>query len=396
MLRSWLVWRRSSGGAPVPLAMHGTLATVVIWILATAGLAALVLGQLLPWSLGWVERVDPIVARTWFWWFGHPLTYFWLVPTYVLWYTVLPRIAGGKLFSDRLGRAVFVMFILFSTPVGFHHQFADPGIPAAWKMVHTVTTYAILFPSLVTAFTIIASLEVAGRARGGRGLFDWIGKLPWRDPFLLSMILAMLSFAAGGFGGAINAAYAMNSVVHNTAWIHGHFHLTVGTAVTLTFMGACYWLLPRITGRALLFPSLALWQPYLWFFGMVLFAWTSHVTGLMGQPRRVYSAAFLGAADAVAWQTLTLLSAIGGVVLFASSLCFLLVVIGTLLVGERVPPPPIELAEAIDPVPSQGTVWDRIGLWTAVAVVLIALAYAYPLWHLLSMERFGSPAFKPF
>jgi len=116
-----------------------------------------------------------------------------------------------------------------------------------------VTTYAIMFPSLVTAFTIIASMEVAGRMNGGTGLFGWIKKLPWKDPFFASVALAMLTFAIGGFGGAINAAYAMNTMVHNTAWIMGHFHLTVGTATALSFMGVSYWLLPRLTGRELKF-----------------------------------------------------------------------------------------------------------------------------------------------
>ncbi|HVS14116.1 MAG TPA: b(o/a)3-type cytochrome-c oxidase subunit 1 [Thermoanaerobaculia bacterium] len=399
MLCSWRSWRRDHPGRATPLAIHGMLATVIVWLLATFGLAAEVLGQLVPWSLGFVETVDPIVARTWFWWFGHPLTYFWLLPAYVLWYTVLPRAAGGRLFSDRLGRVVFVMFILFSTPVGFHHQFSDPGIPAGWKMVHTVTTYAILFPSLVTAFTVIASLEVAGRLRGGRGLFGWIPRLPWRDPFVVSCVLAMLSFAVGGFGGAINAAYSMNTAVHNTAWIHGHFHLTVGTAVTLSFMGATYWLLPRLTGRRLALPRLALWQPWLWFVGMALFALTSHVTGLMGQPRRVYSAQFLGAEQAGVWATLTLVSAIGGVVLFASSLAFLLVVAVTWGWGreetdERVFA--LELAEPLDGEAPSGLIWDRMGLWTAIAVALVAAAYAYPLWALITMERFGSRAFTPF
>ena len=41
-------------------------------------------------------------------------------------------------------------------------------------------------------------------------------------------------------------------------------------------------------------------------------------------------------------------------------------------------------------------IWDRIGMWTLVAIVLIILAYAYPLYHLFSLERFGSPGFRPF
>ncbi len=403
MIRTWLAWRRENrnGGKvePLPLAMHAMLTSVIIWLLATSGLAAEVLGQLVPWSLGWIERIDPIVARTWFWWFGHPLTYFWLLPTYMLWYTVLPEVAGGRLFSDRLARVVFVMFILFSTPVGFHHQFTDPGIPASWKLVHTATTYAILFPSLITAFTVIASLEIAGRLRGATGLFNWIWKLPWREPFFACIALAMITFAVGGWGGAINAAFAMNTMVHNTAWIHGHFHLTVGTAVALSFMGASYWLLPRLSGRALMLREVATIQPYLWFFGMVMFAWTSHVTGLLGEPRRVYSSNFAGSEASKAWENLTMFSALGGMVLFVSSLCFIAVVAATMIWGKHIDPPSIEFARplhASEQVTGGELLWDRLGLWTAVAVLLIIIAYAYPMYHLFSLERFGSPGFRPF
>ncbi len=35
-------------------------------------------------------------------------------------------------------------------------------------------------------------------------------------------------------------------------------------------------------------------------------------------------------------------------------------------------------------------------MWTVVAIILVAVAYAYPLAHLLSLERFGSPPFQPF
>jgi hypothetical protein len=33
---------------------------------------------------------------------------------------------------------------------------------------------------------------------------------------------------------------------------------------------------------------------------------------------------------------------------------------------------------------------------TAVAVVLIVIAYAYPVWQPLPMQRPGSPGFSPF
>lgn len=394
IIASYRVWRREHPGIPAPLSIHGMLAAIIVWYLATSGLAAEVVGMLIPWSLGLVATVDPLVARTYFWWFGHPLVYFWLLPAYVIWYYVLPQVAGGRLFSDPLARMVFILFVLLSTPVGFHHQFADPGITAGWKLAHTIMTYAVMYPSFVTAFTVIASLEVAGRLKGAKGLFDWIGELPWRDPVFASVALAMLGFAFGGFGGAINAAYAMNAMVHNTAWIMGHFHITLGTTVALTFMGATYWLLPRLLGRDLRFGGLARVQPYLWFTGMAIFSTSYHVAGLRGLPRRVYSAALAGDQGAT-WHGLTQLAALGGVLLFLSALFFVIVVFSTWLGGRRIAAPAFEFAVPLIQ-PTTLTVWDRFGLWTALAILLIAAAYGYPLIQLLAHQRFGSPGFKPF
>jgi cytochrome c oxidase subunit 1 len=394
IIATYRSWRRDHRGEAAPLVMHGLLVTIVIWYLATTGLAIEVVGMLIPWSLGLVPTIDPIVARTYFWWFGHPLVYFWLLPAYIVWYTILPSVAGGRLFSDPLGRMVFILFLLLSTPVGFHHQFADPGISAGWKLAHTVTTYAVIYPSFVTAFTIIASLEVAGRMRGGTGLLRWIGRLPWRDPVFLSIALAIVSFSFGGIGGAINAAYAMNAMVHNTAWIQGHFHVTLGTTVVLTFMGTTYYLLPRLLGRELRFPTLARLQPLLWFAGMTLFSTSYHVAGLRGLPRRVYSAALAGESNP-AWATLTQIGAVGGVILFISAIIFVAVVVATWTAGRRMTAPAIEFAQPLRPVAAAG-LWDRFGLWTILAIVLVLVAYAYPLFYLISQPRFGSPGYKPF
>jgi cytochrome c oxidase subunit 1 len=395
MIYSYRGWRRDHPGERVPLAMHGIMTTAIIWILATSGLAFEVLVLILPWAVGLVEKIDPIQARTYFWWFGHPLTYFWLLPTYVLWYTVIPKVAGGRLFSDALTRVVFVQFILFSTPVGFHHQFTDPGITNGWKLVHTFTTYAIMFPSLVTAFTVIASLEGAGRAKGGTGRFGWIRKLPWRDPFFASVALSMVTFALGGFGGAINAAYAMNAMVHNTAWIQGHFHLTVGTAVALTFMGFTYYMLPRMTGRAIAWPRVALVQPYLWFAGMMFFSIPNHIAGLLGMPRRIYTGEFQGVEAAQAWIPFTNLSALGGVVLFVSAMCYVGTIVATMLTSPEGARQPIEYAEPMSTHPAP-PLWDRFGFWTVVAVAVIAIAYARPLYDLHTMAWYGSRGFSPF
>jgi len=398
IIATWREQRAAHPDRPVSLALHATTANALLWILATMGVAAEMLFQLIPWSLGLVKTVDPVLARTLFWYFGHPLVYFWLLPAYAIWYALIPREAGGKLFSEPLARMTFALFLIFSTPVGFHHQFQDPGIPAAWKLFHTFNTMIISFPSLITAFTVVASLEVAGRLRGGKGLFGWIRALPWGNPTVSSALLAGLLFMVGGFGGSINGAYALNAVVHNTAWIHAHFHLTVGSAVALTFMGTAYYLVPRLSGRDLELGLLAKVQPYLWFLGMVLFSFVNHVTGLMGMPRRIFTDTYNGAPQAQIWQGLTRVSALGGVVLFASAGLFVMVIVGTLLAGARKPQPALEWAEPLG-VPDGGhrvAIWDKLGLWFAVAVALAAIAYVIPLWDLLHLTRYGSMGYKPF
>ena len=107
-------------------------------------------------------------------WTLHAIVYFWLMPTYIAYYTILPRAIGGRLYSDTMGRIAFLLFLVVSMPIGIHHLFADPQVGAGFKFIHTVFTALVAVPTLLTIFTICASVEIAGRLRGGRGLFGWI------------------------------------------------------------------------------------------------------------------------------------------------------------------------------------------------------------------------------
>src|SRR5690606_29036691 len=132
--------------------------------------------------LGLTQGTNVLLARSLFWFTGHPIVYFWLLPTYLSWYFMVPRQVGGRLFSESLARLAFLMFIPLSLPVGFHHQYTDPGVPTSWKMIHGFLTFVVFFPSALTMFTVLASLETGGRARGGTGWLGWFRKLPWHDP----------------------------------------------------------------------------------------------------------------------------------------------------------------------------------------------------------------------
>lgn len=342
----------------------------------------------------WHGMIDPLLTRTLFWWTGHPLVYFWVLAAYTSWYTMLPKQVGGKLFSDSLARLAFWLFLVLSVPLGFHHQYVDPGVPQGWKIIHSVLTFSVFLPSMFTLFTVTASLEMGGRARGGKGWLGWIWKLPWGDPSVAAQLFAGILFMFGGIGGLINASYNINLVIHNTTWVPGHFHLTVSTAATLSFMGISYWLVPYITGKKLWKPKWALAQVWLWFIGMTIFSNAMHVVGLLGAPRRTP----LGLAPYVPeeWSGHLLRIGIGGIFLFISVYLYILVMAATAL-GKKVPAdeqvePPI--AESLHD-PQQTPAWlDRWLVWLIIALALLAIAYGPQVVDQVMNMGATSPGFK--
>ncbi len=377
-----LYWRKSNPGKPVPLVVFCAAATFVMWVVATLGVVA-EMAMLIPWAFGWVPKVNVLLTRLFFWYFGHPLVYFWIMGAYIIWYNIIPKRYGGNVFSDALTRLTFIMLILLSTPVGIHHEFMDPGISSVWKALFTVTTYGVVIPSFITAFAIFASFELAAIKQGRKGFIATVRSLPWNDPAFSGAAYGMLLFILGGFGGLVNASYSMDAVVHNTIWVVGHFHVTVGGPVALTFLGAAYWMIPRLTGRALWKPEWALMQTRLWFVGMLVMSFSMHFAGLLGAPRRTSVVTYGGAAAAAAWQPYMIAAAAGGLLLFLAILMFVAVAVGTLLQNKKTES--MEFEFAVPAMPAQATpgALQHLFRWGALALVLAVLVYAGPVGELV-------------
>ena len=397
-IRSYLAWRRDNPDERIPLPTFMVLCTLGFWYLASLGVAVAILAFLLPWSLGIFDHVNALLTRTLFWYFGHAVVYFWLMPVYMLWYLMLPKLAGGKLFSDPLARVVFVLFLILSTPTGIHHQYLDPGIAEGFKFVAMTNTMFLLLPSLLTAFTVVASIEHGARQRGGTGYLRWLGALPWRDPVFTGMALAGLMFAAAGFSGMVNAGMNINYLVHNTFWIVGHFHLTVGTAVALTFMAATYWFLPQVTGKPLWSRGVGLAQVVLWFVGMTFMSNAMHRAGLSGVPRRTaepqYDFAFEFAGGSMAEIDAQVV--LGGTLLFVSIVLFLANVIMTMLADvDLTALPRNAYAETLSGPEDGPLVLDNLKLWVALAVTLVVIAYSLPLAAIIDRGGLFGPGGSP-
>ncbi len=385
-------WRKDNPKTRTPFIAFASLITMVMWQIATLGVAAEILGLLLPWSMGLTDGIDPQLSRTFFWFTGHPLVYFWLLPAYVSWYGMLPKQVDGKLFSDSLARLAFWLFLLLSVPLGFHHQFVDPGVPAGWKYVHAILTFSVFFPSLLTFFTVIASLEYGARQRGGKGRFGWIRALPWSNPSVTAQLLAGILFVFGGIGGLANAAYNVNLVLHNTAWVPGHFHLTVASAVTLSFIGISFWLVPHLTHKPLWQPKVALAGVWTYFVGMLIFSNAMHTVGLLGAPRRTT----LGLAPYVPaeWSGYLWRVGFGGSLMWIGIMATIVVVAVTAFRKKELPEGEfvdVPVAESIED-PQRTPVWlDSWKPWLVGTAVLVLLAYGPQLID----QIFGMSATSP-
>lgn len=288
-IKAYQAWKIENPLAKMPIAVLATFVNFTMWVIATIPIAYQTLGILLPWSAGWTEDINVPLTRMLFWMFGHPLVYFWLLPAYTAFYTILPKVAGGKLYSGNAARLAFLLFLILSTPVGVHHQFSESVMTQNTKMWVTILTFAVSIPSFMTAFTVGASLELAGKKRGAKGLLGWMTKLPWFNAkkYLFGyFICGLLLFIFGGLSGIVNASYSLNQMVHNTGWVPGHFHMTVAGPTLLVILGMSIYMYTKVAGKSLKLRTIVTIVPYIWMVGTALLSHGLMAGGLMGEPRR--------------------------------------------------------------------------------------------------------------
>ncbi|HJX98856.1 MAG TPA: cbb3-type cytochrome c oxidase subunit I [Chthoniobacterales bacterium] len=394
-------WKREHPGEKVPLAVVGIFAAFIVWLIATIPVAIEIIFMLIPWSFGWVATVNVPLARMLFWFFGHPLVYFWLLPTYVMYYTMLPKVSGGKLFSDFAGRLTFMWLILYSAPVGIHHQFTEPGISSTWKFVHAFFTMLVAVPSFATAFVMAASMELGARERGGNGLMGWWKKLPYLDTqrWLFGYFFCgLFIFIFGGVTGIINASYNLDIVVHNTSWLPAHFHQTVAGPVFLSYIGMTLFLVARLTGKEIKLPRMNVWVPYIWTLGIMIFSTGLFISGASGEPRRTNMGLTYANPDSplyhADWQTPRMLGVLGGTIMTIAALMFFIVFFATLF-ARSTRQGALELVVSEPYHDENVRAVQSFTPWLVGAALLLVIAYTPPIVQTLRSNFPGAPPYTP-
>lgn len=254
---------------------------------------------------------------------------------------------------------------------------------------------AIGFPSLMTAYAMFAVFERTARRKGGKGIVGWYKKLPWGDVRFLAPFIAMAAFIPAGAGGIAQTTNQLNQVVHNTMWVVGHFHLTLGMSVVMTFFGLSYWLIPYVSKRVLTpqINKLGVIQTIIWTLGMIIMSGAMHWVGLLGSPRRTSYSTYFDNATALSWDPYLFFLAIGGTLLMIGVLMQVYAVFYLMFFAPKgnTEFPIAEVEEDEAPTPR----WtERWGLWVVCMIVLVGMAYVIPLVDFIVNAPPGSPPFK--
>ena len=381
-------WKKENKGVTVPLVMFGNVATAYLWAWTSIGAAVEILVLILPAALGLTDTINAGLSRVLFSWTLHAIVYFWLMPAYVAFYTIVPRAIGGRLYSDTMGRVAFVLFLVFSMPIGIHHLFADPQVGSGFKFMHAVFTAMVTVPTFLTVFTIVASVEIAARLRGGKGLLGWVKALPWDNPMMLAVTFSFIMLGFGGAGGLINMSYQLNETIHNTQWITGHFHLIfAGTVVIMYFMLA-YELWPQLTQCGSLPKRLLKVQLWSWFIGMLVLTGPWHWVGLLGMPRRMAHFDYTNPAIAPqAWPVVA--STLGGFVLLGSA--FLFIYILATARKQSASPEPFTFSVAVHMPAKVPLALNGFGIWVGLMVALTVVNYGFPIAQLAALKDASVP-----
>lgn len=388
-------WRKNHKGQHLPIFSFFATGVFVLLVGATAFVAVEVLFMIIPWSLGWVDTINVMVARTLFWAFGHTAVNIWYLTAVSAWYVIVPKVIGGRRWSDLLTRVVVIALVIMNITGGFHHQIVDPGISESIKYMHVFMSLAIGFPSLMTAYALFAVFEKTARKQGGKGLIGWYKKMPWSDVRFLAPFIAMLAFIPAGAGGIAQTTNQLDQVVHNSMWIVGHFHLTLGMSVAMTFFGVSYWLVPYLSKRVLTkgMNQFGVVTTVIWTIGMVTMSGAMHTVGLFGSPRRTSYSTYFDNATALSWDPYLIFLAIGGTLLMIAAIMQVYAVFNLMFFapkGETEFP----IAEEEEGAPKTPYWTERWGVWVVLMIIVVAMAYVIPLTDFIVNAPPGSPPFK--
>jgi heme/copper-type cytochrome/quinol oxidase subunit 1 len=214
---------------------------------------------------------DLLLFQHLFWFFGHPEVYILILPAFGLISEMISKFSQCIIFGrDSMLIALLIIAVLGCIVWG-HHMFMV-GFDLDTRSYFTFSTSIIAIPT-------------------GIKILNWLATI-WSSCFFLItplyfIIGFLFSFTFGGFTGLILANSIIDTILHDSYFIVGHFHyvLSLGAVYTIFAAFYTYWI----------FFSTISFSDYLgrihfgsFFISSNSIFFTMHSLGIIGCPRRIY------------------------------------------------------------------------------------------------------------
>src|SRR6202521_2623938 len=215
---------------------------------------------------------SPLLWQHLFWFFGHPEVYTAILPGFGIVSHILPVFARKPLLGPKVFLVCMIAIGFLSYTVWGHHMFMS-GMNPISATLFSVPTLIIMIPATIVTLLWIGTLY------GARMRFTTAAL------FCLGFISV---FVSGGISGFFLAQPSIDTYLHGTYFVVGHFHFVMGVAAMFGIFAATYFWFPKMYGR-MMSEKLGKLHFTLTFIGVYCVFMPMHYLGLAGNVRR-YSA----------------------------------------------------------------------------------------------------------
>jgi len=215
---------------------------------------------------------SPLLWQHLFWFFGHPEVYIAIVPSFGIVSTILPVVCRKPHLGPRVLIGCMLAIAGLSYMVWGHHMFLS-GMSPTSATLFSVPTLIITIPSAIVTLL-------------------WLGTVYGSKLRLTTAALFCLAFISvfvtGGLSGFFLSQPSIDTYLHGTYFVVGHFHFVMGVAAMFGIFAGTYFWFPKIFGR-MMNETLGKWHFALTFIGVYATFMPMHWLGLTGNVRRYSS-----------------------------------------------------------------------------------------------------------
>jgi cytochrome c oxidase subunit I len=212
---------------------------------------------------------SPLLWQHLFWFFGHPEVYIAILPSFGIVALILPVFARKPLLGSHVAIACLIAIGFLSSVVWGHHMFVS-GMNPFSAIVFSLPTMIITIPSTIIALLLIGTIYGA--------------KLRFTTPALFCIGFISV-FVSGGIGGIFLAQPSIDTYLHATYFVVGHFHLVMAVAAIFGIFAGTYFWFPKMFGR-MMNETLGKWHFWLSFIGAYCTFMPMYFLGFAGNIRR--------------------------------------------------------------------------------------------------------------